>query len=79
MPEIHVMSVTSGEIHPVKVEVAQIVYPYKPYDGSYEITPTQYEQTIDTTSRLLLDDLVIKPIPQNYGLITWNGAFLTIS
>ena len=27
----------------------------------------------------MTDDVTIKPIPQNYGLITWNGSFLTVS
>lgn len=49
------------------------------YEGSYEITPNATEQTLSTAGKMLNLDLVIKAIPQNYGLITWNGAFITIS
>lgn len=49
------------------------------YEGSYEFTPTQETQTVPTADKVLLDDIIIHPIPQNYGLITWNGAVITVS
>ena len=50
-----------------------------PFQGSYEYTPTAQTQTIAIEGLRALHDITINPIPQNYGLITWNGAFLTIS
>ena len=50
-----------------------------PYEGSYEVTPSAEEQVLSTKYLRMTDDVRINPIPQNYGLITWNGAFLTVS
>ena len=49
------------------------------YEGSYEITPSAEAQTIPTRNLRMTDDLVVNPIPSNYGLITWNGSTLTVS
>ena len=50
-----------------------------PYSGAYEVTPTQERQRLSTGGKVLTADIVINPIPQNYGLITWNGSTLTVS
>ena len=52
---------------------------YPAYDGPMEITPTQETQTLDTAMKWVLGDIVVNPIPSNYGLITWNGSTLTVS
>lgn len=49
------------------------------YDGAYEWTPTQSTQTIGIADKKALNNITINPIPQNYGLITWNGSTLTVS
>ena len=49
------------------------------YDGEMEFTPAEQAQVIRIRDKMALDDITIKPIPGNYGLITWNGAFLTVS
>ena len=49
------------------------------YEGATEFTPTAETQTIRIKDRLARADITINPIPSNYGLITWNGAFLTVS
>ena len=57
--------------------------PYVPaideYDGPYEVTPTTTAQTLATRGLLSTADIVVNPIPSNYGLIQWNGAVLTVS
>lgn len=50
-----------------------------PYTGETVITPTQEEQVLATTGLIIPTDITIKPIPSNYGLITWNGSTLTVS
>ena len=52
---------------------------YPVYDGPMEITPTTETQILDTTMRSLVDNIVINPIPSDYGKITWNGSTLTVS
>lgn len=50
-----------------------------PYTGPTVVTPSDQTQTLATTGLLIPTDIVINPIPQNYGLITWNGSTLTVS
>lgn len=49
------------------------------YSGEYEITPTEETQVLETKEKYLTDNITVNPIPSNYGLITWNGATLTVS
>lgn len=49
------------------------------YDGSTEWTPSDTAQTISIANKKALTNIIIKPIPNNYGLITWNGSTLTVS
>ena len=49
------------------------------YDGSYEFTPGDTEQTIPIADKTATADIIIKPIPSNYGKISWNGSVLTVS
>ena len=49
------------------------------YDGPYEFTPSQETQMVSTAEKLLLENIVINPIPSNYGLVTYNGSIITIS
>ena len=49
------------------------------YTGEYNIIPNDTTQTLNTANRLLIENIVIKPIPNNYGLITYNGFGITVS
>lgn len=49
------------------------------YHGEYEFTPSSETQTIEIENKRAEHDIIINPIPNNYGLITWNGAVLTVS
>ena len=49
------------------------------YHGQTEFTPTQVYQTAHTAGLVVDADIVIDPIPSNYGKITWNGVTLTVS
>lgn len=52
---------------------------YDIYDGSYLVTPTRETQVLLTDNKYMQKNVVVNPIPKNYGLITWNGSYLTIS
>ena len=52
---------------------------YPVYTGDTVITPTQETQVLHTEMKSVLTDITINPIPSNYGLITWDGAILTVS
>lgn len=49
------------------------------YAGPYTVTPTTSTQTLTTSGKTMNQDVVVDPIPSNYGLITWNGSTLTVS
>lgn len=49
------------------------------YTGQTEVTPSAEEQILYTANKTLLDDIVINPIPSNYGLITWSGLGIRVS
>lgn len=51
----------------------------QPYDGEYRITPTTSAQIILVADKRMRENLVIDPIPNNYGSISWNGSTLTVS
>lgn len=50
-----------------------------PYTGDYTVTPQAEAVVIPAKGMLMKEDLVIDPIPSNYGLITWNGSFIRVS
>lgn len=49
------------------------------YEGEYIVTPTAEAQRLETAGMMMREDVVIGAIPQNYGLIAWNGSILTVS
>lgn len=51
----------------------------QPYSGSYEVTPTNELQTLETENRRMMQNIIVNPIPSNYGLITWDGSTLIVS
>lgn len=51
----------------------------KPYQGSYEVTPSRETQTLDTEGLHMTAPVIIHPIPKCYGLITYNGFEILIS
>lgn len=49
------------------------------YDGATEATPSNTEQVFAVGGKRVLTDFVVHAIPHNYGLITYNGGFITVS
>jgi hypothetical protein len=49
------------------------------YEGPYTVTPSESVQTLQTKNFRMTDNIVVNPIPNNYGLITWNGSIITVS
>ena len=68
---------------PVRFKASEYV-PFVPedvprYEGPYEVTPSGETQVLATEGLLMEQGVTVNPIPSNYGLITWNGAYLTVS
>lgn len=73
------MVLTQPEIK-MKIEPAKVVYQGgEAYEGEYEITPSEELQTLPTANRMLARNIVVAPIPQNYGRITYSGGGITIT
>ena len=70
-----IVSVQAEYYTPVRSYGGEVDY----YDGPYEFTPTQQEQTIPIQGKMAVDNITINPIPSNYGLITWDVRALTVS
>ena len=61
------------------IPVARDFVERDPYTGEYTITPSSETQVLLTNNLRMTDDITINPIPNNYGLITWDGATLMVS
>jgi len=49
------------------------------YTGPYTVTPNQQTQILQTANKSMNQNVVVNPIPSNYGLITYNGFEITVS
>ena len=64
----------------MKIAPAKVVYQGgEAYEGNYEVTPSEEVQTLPTANRMLARNIVVAPIPQNYGRITYNGGGIIIT
>ena len=74
------VGVSSSPALGVQVAGYAVVYQSLPdYTGATTVTPTQAQQTLLTEDTTLRSNIIINPIPSNYGRITWNGSVLTVS
>lgn len=55
-------------------DVRMVSADYPTYEGATEITPTRSTQVFPTAGQVVLTDLIVNPIPRNYGLITDLGG-----
>lgn len=76
---VRILGVSSGAVRPARVQTAVIEWDIDPYPGPYEVTPGAEAQVLATKDLRMTGDLTVAPIPNNYGLITWNGSVLTVS
>lgn len=66
-------AVLSGELSvPEAVAVEE-------YAGPYVYSPGAEPQTVEISGMRATQNIIIEAVPQNYGLITWNGSTLTVS
>lgn len=67
------LAITTGK------QIAREYVEVLPYEGEYEVTATNEIQILPTRNLRMTADLLINPIPSNYGRIDWNGQYLTVS
>lgn len=73
------VSVDEGVSADLTMDVAIQLVNGDTYEGDYTVTPTQATQVLPTEGLVMTQNLTVDPIPQNYGLITWDGSVLTVS
>lgn len=61
------------------IEAAYSKIEGEPYEGAYTVTPGRTAQVLQTSNKVMTGNVTVNPIPQNYGLVTWNGSVMTIS
>ena len=49
------------------------------YRGDYTFTPTTATQTVQIANQMATSNITINPIPNNYGLIEWDGTRIRVS
>ena len=66
---------------PMQMEQLRVVYdsPYPNYTGPTSVTPSAQAQTLHTKDTALLSDITIGAVPNNYGLITWDGTRIHVT
>ena len=76
---LNVARVGQNTANGVRIDAAVVEWQGATYAGSYEVTPSLETQTLPTYGKLLTENVVVNPVPDNYGLITWDGSKLRIS
>lgn len=49
------------------------------YTGAYEVTPGSEAVILETEQLKMNANVVVNPVPWNYGKIEWNGSYLKVS
>ena len=66
-----------GERHATISVTGSGAVPVPHYSGPYEFTPGPETQTAHVARKMATEDIIIQPIPKNYGLVTYNGRIIT--
>lgn len=48
------------------------------YDGITEVTPTTEQQVLQTYNKTVTRNIVVNPIPEDYGRLLYSGHTLTV-
>ena len=76
---IHIVSVEGDNLGTLQsIDQGGVAQPTNAYEGPYTVTPGLSRQTLDTTGKVMTEDVTIEKIPSNYGRIDWNGSRLLV-
>ena len=48
------------------------------YTGETAVTPSEIEQVLATADKVVARNIVVNPIPENYGRLLYSGNTLTV-
>lgn len=77
--EVSIPMEVSNDSQSVEMDMGAEIVMSPKYRGLYEFTPTNEQQIVKIEGKMAEENIVINPIPNNYGLITWNGSTLMVS
>lgn len=73
----------TGELSPIGSLEGELTIPRiiesETYEGEHEVTPSDETQILQTADKTVRQNIIINPIPSNYGRITWDGRVITVS
>lgn len=49
------------------------------YSGAVEVVPGDEDVVLETAGLFVDDQITVRAVPSNYGLITWDGRTITVS
>lgn len=75
---IHILSVQGDEVRTSSVQITHVDFPNTVYDGAVEVVPAEVAQILSTSGKTVTQNIIVQPIPNNYGRIEWNGSTLKI-
>lgn len=78
-PPRYRLQASGDEQHTVGLATAIQVVTGEHYHGTSEVTPCDHDVVLETAGLFMDDPITIHAIPNNYGLITWDGSALTVS
>lgn len=67
-----------GSSDAAALSVGGVIYSGESYDGEYTVTPSEETQTLQTSGKRLNQDVIVEPIPSNYGRISYSGSVITV-
>lgn len=83
--EVELLNTIEGELNlnaEIEGEVGVITkvveHDLPTYTGQTVITPSDTEQTLATADKVLARNIVVNPIPENYGRLLYSGNTLTV-
>lgn len=74
--EFNVKFELSDQTFPVKfdnIQTATKLVGGEQYNGPLEVTPTREQQTLPTSGKVLGENVVVHPIPKEYGLVSYDN------
>lgn len=73
------MRVATDDIEiPVSISVSYEAVSGNPYEGSYEVTPTLDDQTLETQGKVMTDDVTVYKIPITRTSNPYDGITVLI-
>lgn len=68
-----------NEVTDVDTEGYAVVESSEEYCGCCDFVPSNEKQIVPIANKMVRENIVIEPIPSNYGLITYDGFGITVS